>query len=155
MRKIIFFGTVLLTITSCQQKSTKVQSTVKTDTVVIEKIVYRDKEETNNYQFKTFDCYDGNQTEMNQCSYEEYLYCDSIMKLEYNILLNKFSEPDQKDIRESIINSQKAWEKSLNANAQYISELYHGGTIRPMAVNTAKISDIKVRIDFLRNDVGF
>ena len=110
-----------------------------------------------------FDCYNGTQLEMNICSYNEFMYYDSIVNLKYKNLLNLINTrlKEEKEyqelfeynqtllLKETLISSQKVWNDLKNENTEIIKILYEGGSMKPMVINIQAINDIKNRIEFI------
>ena len=110
-----------------------------------------------------FDCYDGNQRKMTHCSKREMMHYDSILNVRYTSLLQYFddnsieesgtedsgSSKSSKTLRDLVIQSQRNWLKSRNANKNVQRKLYEGGSIMRMSMNMQVTSDTKHRIQFL------
>lgn len=119
---------------------------------------------TNDSISKKFECYDGSQLEMNQCSADELHYYDSILNLKYKVVINQLNKDIKEEIqykenynfilKKSLIESQKIWIKLKESNREVYEKYYNGGSIRPLVKNTQTINDTKDRIEFLDNFIS-
>jgi len=110
-----------------------------------------------------FNCYDGNQYEMNMCAYNEYKYNDSLLNIKYNKLINKLNSDIEKnliskdsieykffnDYKKKLIKSQRNWIKYRDTNAEIKGKLYDGGTMESLIFNNQLTLDTKNRVLFL------
>jgi uncharacterized protein YecT (DUF1311 family) len=129
------------------------------DSETIEPKIIEEKMDT-----MVFDCYNGSQLEMNICSQREYHYYDSILQAKYNMLLSlldsnlaitanypeKFEYEETMVLKNSIINSQKAWISFRNSNAEVQGVKFEGGTMETMIRNNQMTTDTKDRIKWVR-----
>lgn len=109
--------------------------------------------------YKKFDCYDGNQLEMNECSADELHYYDSILNVKYKKIIQELNQQIEEEkqynenfrfnLKAKLVESQKIWIKLKESNRDVYDKYYDGGSIRPLIKNTQSIKDTKDRIDFL------
>ncbi len=112
-----------------------------------------------------FDCYDGNQYEMNICSLTEFKYYDSLLQISYIKLITKYDNELKiqsndiesfgylytKQLKESIITSQHSWETLRENNSKIQAQNYKGGTMAASMINRQKTFDTKERLFFINN----
>jgi uncharacterized protein YecT (DUF1311 family) len=67
------------------------------------------------------------QYEVNQCAHKEYLAADAELNKVYKQLSGKLDEEE----RALLKNAETAWLKYRDANCEYESAFYRGGTLRP------------------------
>jgi len=146
----IIIAILFLSLLSCNNKEVK-------DIII--------KPECNKKDIDTnrFNCYDGNQYQMNICAYNEYKYNDSLLNNKYNTLINKLNCDIEKyliskdsieynffnNYKKKLIKSQRNWIKYRDANAEIKAKLYEGGTMRSLIFNNQLTLDTKNRVLFL------
>lgn len=123
------------------------------------------------------ECYTlASQSEINVCSYENFMIADSILNTYYNSLLtyidsqyknellsfvdttNNFQKDYLKQIKgqkEAVIKSKKDFDTFRSSTAKIIEYEYKGGTIQPMVVNNYSldltVNQIKVLINLMED----
>lgn len=109
------------------------------------------------------ECDTGSQSDMNYCTWNEYLFYDSIMKVRYITLIgiiddeiaentkNKDASERERTLnyKNKILASQEMWKKSCEMTAEVHRLLYEGGTMEPLLQNMQLTAETKERIKTL------
>ena len=92
----------------------------------------------------------GSQFELNQCAGREYKAADAELNVTYQRLAAKLDAEG----RASLKAAEAAWLKYRDANCEYESSFYRGGTMRPMVhafclarVTRARTAELKGQIE--------
>lgn len=113
------------------------------------------------------DTIDGTQFEMNLCSLERYNIADSILTLQYNLLVNYLdssynaeiistSPADKRELvyitrlkeqKSSLIEVEKKFIEYRDNFTNIVSNEYYGGSIRPLMIN---IYALEITVNHLR-----
>ncbi len=94
----------------------------------------------------------GTQYEMNQCAHKEFTTADAELNKVYAELVAKLDVKRRARLKES----EQAWIKYRDANCEYESSQYEGGTMRPMVhsfclarMTAARTGELKDQIELL------
>lgn len=94
----------------------------------------------------------GTQYEMNQCAHKEFTTADAELNKVYAQLVSKLDVKRRARLKES----ELAWIKYRDANCEYESSEYEGGTMRPMVhsfclarMTAARTGELKDQIELL------
>jgi uncharacterized protein YecT (DUF1311 family) len=89
------------------------------------------------------------QFDMNQCAHKEYEAADAELNRAYNQLAAKLEGDNKARLKEA----ELAWIKYRDANCEYESSLYLGGTMRPMVESYCLAGMTKSRTAELREQL--
>ena len=70
----------------------------------------------------------NSQYELNQCAHKEFEAADAVLNRIYNQLASNLDEGARAKLKEA----ELAWLKYRDANCEFVSSEYEGGTMRPM-----------------------
>ena len=100
-----------------------------------------------------------NQTQLNISTYNEFMHYDSLLTINYELLINnldsvynqnKSSAPifstNIREYKTKLINNHKLWLNVRKSNAETVAFLSEGGTIYPTIYSSQKTQDTKARI---------
>ena len=95
-----------------------------------------------------FDCEKREtQSDMNVCSYRDYLRLDIELNKTWNIIIERYKGSN---IHEAVLESQRAWLKYRDKQCDIWSKYYEGGTIEALVENTCRSGITKFRISELK-----
>lgn len=85
------------------------------------------------------------QTELNECSYEEYEAADRALNQAYQSLTEQISLPAQ----EALTTAELAWIEFRDSDCQFVRSQYAGGSIEPLIYHSCLTERTKTRTDEL------
>lgn len=133
--KQVYIGVLTILMMSC---STQVHDNVQIQQAGIFSISQDDDNDR-------FNCGHCGQIQMNQMAAKEAAYYDSLLNVQYKIVMGNFGGAFKEQIRES----QRTWLKMRDQNKEIKSKLYEGGSIAPFLYHKQVTEDTKNRIRFL------
>lgn len=78
------------------------------------------------------DCRNGPQTTLNECAAAEFRAADARLNAAYRKVTGRLTE---ESARRSLVEAQRAWIRFRDAECGFDTNVYEGGSIRPMMVS--------------------